>query len=87
VTAREARTGGGPAVRYRPRRLAIPGGEILELRGDGTIERRDAIGTVLGSWTPDEPAWADRAVRFGLHTSALTVPPRGRYVPGAKPPL
>jgi hypothetical protein len=87
MTAREARTGGGPAVRYRSRRLAIPGGEILELKGDGTIERRDAVGAVLGSWTPDDPAWADRAVRFGLHASALTVPPRGRYVPGAKPPL
>jgi hypothetical protein len=87
VTAREARTGGGPAVRYRPRRLTVGDAETLALHGDGTIEHRDAAGAVLGRWTPDEPAWADHAVRFGLQPSATTVPPRGRYVPGAKPPL
>jgi hypothetical protein len=87
VTAREARTGGGPAVRYRPRRLTVGDDEVLALLGDGAIEHRDAAGTLLARWTPGEPAWPDHAVRFGLQASATTVPPRGRYVPGAKPPL
>jgi hypothetical protein len=86
VTAREAQTGGGPAVRYRPRRLGMPGGELLVLTGDGTIEHRDASGSVLGRWATDHPDWAAHAIRFGLHASPTTVAPRGRYVPGTKPP-
>lgn len=86
MTAREGRTGGGPAVRFRPRRLAVGDGGALMLRGDGSIEHRDAAGEIVGRWTPDDAAWADHAIRFGLQPSSVTVPPRGRYVPGAKPP-
>jgi hypothetical protein len=57
------------------------------LAGDGTIERRNAAGETLERWTPDDPAWGDHAIRFGLHPSATTIAPRGRYVPGSKPPL
>lgn len=82
----ETAPGGGPAARFRPRRLPVANGEILALRGDGTIERRDAAGTVLERWGPDDPSWADHAIRFGLHPSATTVHPSGRDVPGSKPP-
>ena len=75
----------GPAARFRPRRLPVANGEFLALRGDGTIEHLDAAGATLGRWTQGEPGWADRAIRFGLHPSATTVAPRGRYVPDSKP--
>lgn len=77
----------GPAARYRPQRLALATGETLVLQGDGTIERRDEAGTIKERWTTADPAWAGYAIRFGLHPSATTVPPRGRDVPGSKPPL
>lgn len=85
MSARPARS--GPAPRFRTQRLASANGELLVLQDDGTIERRDAEGTILESWTPDDPTWGDHAIRFGLHPSATTIAPRGRYVPGAKPPL
>ena len=77
----------GPAPRFRSRRLELPNGELLVLRDDGAIEHRDAAGAVTERWTPEDAAWGDHAIRFGLHPSATTVAPRGRYVPGEKPPL
>ena len=85
MSERPARS--GPAARFRTARLPAANGEVLDLGGDGTIERRDAAGVVLERWAPDDPAWGDQAIRFGLHPSATTIAPRGRYVPGEKPPL
>jgi hypothetical protein len=76
----------GQAARFRPRRLAIPNGETLVMSGDGTIERRDATGTAVERWATDDPAWAGMAIRFGVRAFPETVVPRGRDVPGSKPP-
>ena len=76
----------GQAARFRPRRLAIANGELLVLGGDGTIERRDAAGTTLERLSSDDPAWPALAIRFGVRPSPTTVVPRGRDVPGSKPP-
>ena len=75
-----------PAARFRPRRLAIADGESLALRGDGTIEHLDAAGIAVERWAADDPAWAAQAIRFGLKPSPTTVVPRGRDVPGSRPP-
>ncbi len=77
----------GRAARYPSRRVAIANGETLALRGDGTIERRDAAGTTVERWAEGEPAWASQAIRFGIRVPSTTKAPRGRDVPGAKPPV
>jgi hypothetical protein len=66
--------------------LAIANGESLLLAADGTIERRTVTGETAERWTPDDPAWAVVALRFGVRASTLTVAPRGRDVPGRRPP-
>jgi len=71
---------------YRPRRVPLADGESLALRVDGTIQHLDGAGAVTASWTPDDPAWGSRAIRFGLHESPHTVHPTGRDVPDSKPP-
>ena len=71
---------------YRPRRVPLADGESLALRVDGTIQHLDGAGAVTASWTPDDPAWGSRAIRFGLHQSPQTVHPTGRDVPDSKPP-
>jgi hypothetical protein len=71
---------------YRPRRVPLADGEQLALRVDGTIQHLDAKGAVTGSWTPDDPAWGTRAIRFGLHEAPRTIHPDGRDVPDSKPP-
>jgi hypothetical protein len=77
----------GPAARFRPKRLEITPGEWLVLGGDGTIERKDATGVTVDRWAVDDPAWPAHAIRFGLRAAPETVVPRGRDVPGSKPPL
>lgn len=76
----------GQAARFRPRRLEIANGELLVMGGDGTIEHRDAAGAILETWAPDDAAWPAHAIRFGVRPSPTTVVPRGRDVPGSKPP-
>ena len=75
-----------PARRYRPRRLQLPDGELLVLRGDGVIEHRDAAGAVAQSWSPEDPEWPQRALRFGIHAAPRTVKPSGRDAFDTKPP-
>lgn len=64
--------------RYRPRRLELTDGELLVLRGDGVIEHRDAAGAVAQRWSPEDPEWPQRALRFGIHAAPRTVKPSGR---------
>jgi hypothetical protein len=71
---------------YRARRVPLADGEYLALRVDGTIQHLDGGGAVTASWTPEDPAWASRAIRFGLHQQARTIHPSGRDVPDSKPP-
>ena len=71
---------------YRPRRVPLAEGESLALRVDGTIQHLDGAGAVTASWTPDDPAWGSRAIRFGLHESPQTIHPTGRAVPDSNPP-
>jgi len=66
--------------------VPLADGESLALRVDGTIQHLDGAGAVTASWTPDDPAWGSRAIRFGLHESPQTVHPTGRDVPDSKPP-
>ena len=72
--------------RYRRHELELADGGRLVLSVDGTIDRLDAHGSTTHSWTPDDPAWPDQAIRFGLHHQAPTVTPPGRRVQGTKPP-
>ena len=71
---------------YRPRRTVLADGETLALRIDGSIDHLDEKGAVIGSWTPDDPEWGRRAIRFGLHVTPPTIHPSGRDVPDSKPP-
>ncbi len=71
---------------YRPRRTALADGGTLALRSDGSIAHLDEKGAVIASWAPDDPAWASRAIRFGLHLTPHTIHPSGRDVPDSKPP-
>ena len=77
----------GHGARFRAKGLPIANGESLLLRGDGTIERRDAAGATVERLTADDPAWAGLAIRFGVRASPATVVPRGRDVPGNRPPV
>ncbi len=87
MSLHRAQSGRAGATRFRPRKLPIADGESLVLDGDGTIERRSAIGATVERWTTDDPGWAAMSIRFGLRTSELTVAPRGRDVPGRRPPV
>jgi hypothetical protein len=71
--------------RYKRRELGLPDGGSLVLETDGSITQRDPEGVVAHAWTPDDPDWASRAIRFGLHPQEATVPPTGR-VEGRYPP-
>jgi hypothetical protein len=77
----------GMAGRFRPRRLALANGELMVMAADGTIERRDAAGTCLERWGREDAAWASVAIRFGVRAAPETVVPRGRDVPGTRPPV
>jgi hypothetical protein len=72
--------------RFKRHALELADGGRLVLGVDGTIDRLDAHGSTTHSWRPDEPEWADQAIRFGLHPQAPTVTPQGRRVQGTKPP-
>jgi hypothetical protein len=87
MSVNRAHAGRADATRFRPRKLNVADGESLVLHGDGTIERQSATGTAIERWTPDDPAWAAVSIRFGVRTSELTVAPRGRDVPGRRPPV
>ena len=82
-----ARSMHGRPARFRARRLAIASGGWLMLRGDDTIERTNAKGDIVERWPVDDPAWASHALRFGIRESPRTALPRGRDVPGSKPPV
>jgi hypothetical protein len=71
--------------RFKRREFEIADGGRLVLDVDGAIRRLDDHGVTTQTWTPDDPAWPNEAIRFGLHIQAPTVAPHGR-VPGAKPP-
>jgi hypothetical protein len=71
---------------YRPRRVALADGETLALRRDGSINHLDRDGAVLGTWAPGDPAWDQRAIRFGLKPQPATVHPSGRGEPDRHPP-
>jgi len=87
VSGRRHVSADGRVARYRYRRIALANGETLALRSDGTIERRDPAGVTVERWAEDDPGWAAPALRFGIRASAETVVPRGRDVPGTKPPV
>jgi hypothetical protein len=81
-------TARGPASRrrrFKRREFELADGGRLVLDVDGAIRRLDDHGVTTRTWTPDDPAWPNEAIRFGLHFQAPTVAPHGR-VPGAKPP-
>ncbi len=71
--------------RYKPQTLELADDSKLVLSTDGSIEQVDERGSVTRRWMPDDPAWPDEAIRFGLHPQAPTVAPHGR-VEGTRPP-
>ncbi len=72
--------------RYRRHELDLADGEKLVLRTDGTIEHRGADGAVTRTWAPEDPAWPDQAIRFGLRPESTTVKPDGHRGRGPNPP-
>lgn len=64
--------------RFKPQILELADGSKLVLSADGSIEQVDERGSVTHRWLPDDPAWPDEAIRFGLHPQAPTVAPHGR---------
>jgi hypothetical protein len=71
--------------RFKPQALELEDGSKLVLGADGSIDHIDEHGSKMHSWSPDDPKWPDRAIRFGLHPQARTVAPHGQ-VQGTKPP-
>lgn len=66
--------------RFRPRRLRLPGGETLFLRGSGVIDQVDDAGTTTRSWPIDDPDWPGVAIRFGIRATDVTIAPSSRLV-------
>jgi hypothetical protein len=71
--------------RFKPQALELADGSKLVLGSDGTIDQIDVHGAIVHRWRPDDAAWPDEAIRFGLHPQAATVAPHGR-VQGTRPP-
>jgi hypothetical protein len=71
--------------RFKPHALELADGGKLVLEADGSIDQLDDHGSRVHRWTPDDPEWPDRAIRFGLRPQAPTVTPQGP-VQGTKPP-
>ncbi len=86
VRREPSRTPAPRGRRYRRRQLELADGGRLVLGVDGTIDHVDDHGSTMRSWAPDDPEWADQAIRFGLHPEAPTITPQGRRVQGTKPP-
>ncbi|MEO5963870.1 MAG: hypothetical protein ABIR11_00290 [Candidatus Limnocylindrales bacterium] len=85
TTTRLPKTGRLPSGGYKPRRAALADGETLALRMDGSIVHHAKDGATLTTWAPDDPGWAQRAIRFGLQPAPRTIHPSGRGVPNTKP--
>ncbi len=71
--------------RFRHHELELVDGGKLVLGIDGSIDHLDVAGATTESWAPDDPAWPDQAIRFGLRPQAPTVRPHDRGVPGTRP--
>lgn len=72
--------------RYRRHAIELADGGTLVLGVDGSIERSDAAGATTHAWTPEDPGWADQAIRFGIRQQPVTVAPQGRRTQGPKGP-
>jgi hypothetical protein len=72
--------------RFRAHEIDLADGSRLVLSQDGSIDHIDHHGSRVHRWKPDDPEWADQAIRFGLHPEAPTITPQGRDVQGTKPP-
>ncbi len=72
--------------RYRRRESELADGARLVLNADGTLVRVDATGKAERSWAPEDPEWAQLALRFGLRIQPTTIPPLGRFGGGTRPP-
>ena len=71
--------------RYRRRETTLADGARLILNTDGTLVRVDAAGRPERSWAPEDPEWAQLALRFGLRPQPATVAPPGRPGGGTRP--
>ena len=71
-------------ARSRRHQLALADGGKLILDRDGSIRHLDDKGATIETWAPEDPAWAERAIRFGLHPQDPTVAPQGHQVPAPK---
>ena len=76
----------GRTGRFRPRQLDLDDAGSLRLRADGTITQVDSAGVETGSWSPADPDWASRAIRFGLRPQVATVAPHDGLPNAMKPP-
>jgi hypothetical protein len=86
VPREPSRTSALHGRRYRRHVIELADGGSLVLGVDGSIVRTDAEGATTHTWAPDDPAWADQAIRFGLRPQVPTVTPQGRRVAGPKSP-
>ena len=70
---------------YRYRALPTTDGRTLVLRANGAIDLLAGDGTVVQSWSRDDPEWGAMAFRFGIRVQGRTIPPRGPDTGSAKP--
>ena len=71
--------------RYRRRETTLADGTRLVLNADGTLVRLDAAGRPERTLAPEDPEWAQLALRFGLRVQPPTVRPTGRVGGGLRP--
>lgn len=69
---------GSDGRRYRRHEITLADGGRLALHPNGSIDHVAEDGSVVESWDPGHPEWAQHALRFGIRPQAVTVAPRPR---------
>jgi hypothetical protein len=74
-----------PGRRYKRRVLDHTDGSRFVLNVDGSIDHVPGDGSAARTWSPNDPQWAQQALRFGLQPQAPTLTPSGRHIENLEP--